>query len=38
VTELYGRKIRDNLRAGTPAHHYLPGPRPDIVAATTRFL
>jgi DNA primase catalytic core len=26
VTEVYGRKIRDNLRAGTPAHLYLPGP------------
>ena len=26
VTEAYGRKIRGNLRAGTPAHLYLPGP------------
>lgn len=26
VTELYGRKLRDNLRAGTPLHLYLPGP------------
>jgi DNA primase catalytic core len=26
VTEIYGRKIRDDLRAGTPAHLYLPGP------------
>ena len=26
VTELYGRKVRDDLRAGTPAHLYLPGP------------
>jgi len=26
VTELYGRKIRDDLRAGTPLHLYLPGP------------
>ncbi len=26
VTELYGRKLRDDLRAGTPAHLYLPGP------------
>jgi DNA primase len=26
VTEAYGRKIRDNLRVGTPAHLYLPGP------------
>jgi hypothetical protein len=26
VTELYGRKLRNNLRAGTPSHLYLPGP------------
>ena len=26
VTELYGRKIGGHLRAGTPAHLYLPGP------------
>src|SRR5690606_21882107 len=26
VTELYGRKVNDNLRAGTPKHLYLPGP------------
>ena len=26
VTEVYGRKVRDDLRAGTPAHLYLPGP------------
>jgi len=26
VVELYGRKIRDDLRAGTPKHLYLPGP------------
>ncbi len=26
VTELYGRKIGQHLRAGTPAHLYLPGP------------
>jgi DNA primase catalytic core len=26
VLELYGRKIRDDLRKGTPAHLYLPGP------------
>jgi DNA primase catalytic core len=25
VTEVYGRKINDNLRAGTPLHLYLPG-------------
>lgn len=27
VSELYGRKIRDDLRPGTPAHLYLPGPQ-----------
>ena len=26
VSEIYGRKIRDDLRPGTPAHLYLPGP------------
>ena len=26
VLEVYGRKINDNLRQGTPAHLYLPGP------------
>ena len=26
VTEVYGRKIRDDLRKGTPRHLYLPGP------------
>jgi len=26
VTEIYGRKVRDDLRPGTPAHLYLPGP------------
>jgi DNA primase len=26
VVELYGRKIRDDLRPGTPTHLYLPGP------------
>jgi DNA primase catalytic core len=26
VQEVYGRKIRDDLRKGTPAHLYLPGP------------
>ena len=26
VVEIYGRKIHDNLRAGTPKHLYLPGP------------
>jgi len=26
VVQLYGRKLRDDLRAGTPTHLYLPGP------------
>ena len=26
VTEVYGRKIRDDLRKGIPSHLYLPGP------------
>src|SRR5579884_280015 len=26
VAECYGRKIRDDLRPGTPLHLYLPGP------------
>jgi DNA primase catalytic core len=26
ITEVYGRKINDNLREGTPYHLYLPGP------------
>ena len=26
VQEVYGRKIRDDLRQGTPTHLYLPGP------------
>ncbi len=26
VGEVYGRKIRDDLRSGTPKHLYLPGP------------
>lgn len=26
VVEVYGRKLLDNLRAGTPKHLYLPGP------------
>ena len=28
--ELYGRKIRDNLRAGTALHLYLPGPHEGV--------
>ena len=26
VAEMYGRKVTDNLRPGTPLHLYLPGP------------
>ncbi len=30
ITEVYGRKINDNLRKGTPKHLYLPGPHAGI--------
>ena len=30
VTEIYGRKINDNLRKGTPTHLYLPGPHQGV--------
>ena len=30
VAEVYGRKIRDDLRPGTPAHLYLPGPHAGV--------
>ena len=30
VVEVYGRKIRDDLRKGTPAHLYLPGPHKGV--------
>lgn len=30
VTEIYGRKIRDDLRPGTPSHLYLPGPHQGV--------
>jgi len=30
VVELYGRKVRDDLRPGTPAHLYLPGPHAGV--------
>ncbi|VAX09943.1 DNA primase, phage associated [hydrothermal vent metagenome] len=30
VLEIYGRKINDNLRKGTPKHLYLPGPHQGI--------
>lgn len=28
AVEVYGRKVRDDLRPGTPKHLYLPGPMP----------
>jgi len=30
VTEIYGRKIRDDLKPGTPNHLYLPGPHQGV--------
>ncbi|MCP4044181.1 MAG: toprim domain-containing protein, partial [Gammaproteobacteria bacterium] len=30
ITELYGRKITDKLRKGTPLHLYLPGPHAGV--------
>ncbi len=30
VTEVYGRKINDKLRKGTPKHLYLPGPHAGV--------
>lgn len=30
VAEVYGRKLRDDLRAGTPKHLYLPGPHAGV--------
>lgn len=30
VVEVYGRKIRDDLRPGTPTHLYLPGPHAGV--------
>jgi DNA primase len=33
VVQLYGRKLRDDLRAGTPLHLYLPGPRRGVFNA-----
>ncbi len=30
VLEVYGRKLLDNLRAGTPKHLYLPGPHAGV--------
>ncbi len=33
VVQLYGRKIRDDLRAGTALHLYLPGPRRGVFNA-----
>jgi DNA primase catalytic core len=31
VGEVYGRKVRDDLRAGTPTHLYLPGPHRGVL-------
>ncbi|MGH8077800.1 MAG: CHC2 zinc finger domain-containing protein, partial [Lysobacter sp.] len=33
VVELYGRKLLDNLRVGTPKHLYLPGPHAGVFNA-----
>lgn len=33
VGEVYGRKVRDDLRAGTPSHLYLPGPHRGVFNA-----
>jgi DNA primase len=30
VAEVYGRKLRDDLRVGTPKHLYLPGPHAGV--------
>ncbi len=30
ISEVYGRKINDNLRKGTPKHLYLPGPHAGV--------
>jgi DNA primase len=34
VTEVYGRKLNDHLRPGTPKHLYLPGPHRGVWNAT----
>lgn len=31
VVEVYGRKVRDDLRKGTPLHLYLPGPHRGVL-------
>lgn len=31
VGEVYGRKVRDDLRVGTPSHLYLPGPHTGVL-------
>lgn len=33
VVEVYGRKLRDDLRPGTPKHLYLPGPHAGVFNA-----
>jgi DNA primase catalytic core len=37
VAEMYGRKIRNDLRTGTPKHLYLPGPHAGIWNAPECF-
>lgn len=34
VKEIYGRKVNDNLRPGTPKHLYLPGPHQGVFNVT----
>lgn len=43
VTEVYGRKLRDDLKPGTPLHLYLPGPHrgvwnPEALAASKEII
>lgn len=43
MAEVYGRKVRDDLRAGTPAHLYLSGPHrgvwnPQALAASDEII
>jgi DNA primase len=43
ITEVYGRKLRDDLRKGTAKHLYLPGPHrgvwnPDAVKASREII
>ncbi len=43
VSEMYGRKLRDDLRPGTPKHLYLPGPHrgvwnPEVLVASREVI